>query len=54
MKQIYLQTTINYMFQTDPEGTQRMFEEMPVEPERKEMIGSDDVPIIYYVYDLKE
>ncbi len=51
MKHLYLQTTINYMFATDPEGTQRMFEEMPVEPERKEMIGSDDVPIIYYVYD---
>jgi len=54
MKQIYLQTTINYMFQTDPEGTQQMFESMPVEPERKEMIGSNDVPIIYYVYNLKE
>jgi hypothetical protein len=54
MKQIYLQTTINYMFATDPEGTQQMFESMPVEPERKEMIGSNDEPIIYYVYDLKE
>ena len=54
MKQIYLQTTINYMFSTDPEGTQRMFEEMPVEPEMKEIMGSDDVPIRYYVYDLSE
>jgi hypothetical protein len=54
MKQIYLQTTINYMFQTDPEGTQQMFESMPVEPQMKEMIGSDDVPIRYYVYELKD
>ena len=42
------------MFQTDPEGTQSMFEAMPIEPERKEMIGSDDVPITYYVYDLNK
>jgi hypothetical protein len=42
------------MFQTDPEETQRMFEEMPVEPEMREFIGSDDVPIRYYVYDLNE
>jgi hypothetical protein len=42
------------MFQTDPEGTQQMFESMEVEPEAKEIIGSDDVPIRYYVYDLKE
>jgi hypothetical protein len=42
------------MFAVDQEGTQQMFESMPVEPERKEMIGRDDVPIIYYVYDLKE
>jgi hypothetical protein len=42
------------MFQTDPEGTQRMFEEMPVEPERKEIIGSDDMPIAYYVYYLNK
>lgn len=54
MKHIYLQTTINYMFQVDPEGSKLKFESMPVEPERKEMIGSDDVPIIYYVYDLKD
>ena len=54
MKQIYLQTTINYMFQTDPEGSQRMFEEIQAEPQMKEMIGSDDVPIRYYVYDLKD
>jgi hypothetical protein len=42
------------MFQTDPEGTQHMFESMEVEPEVREMIGSDDVPIRYYVYDLKD
>jgi hypothetical protein len=42
------------MFQVDPEGTQQMFESIPVEPERKEMIGSNDEPIIYYVYDLKD
>ena len=42
------------MFQVDPTGSQQLFEEMPVEPERKEMIGSDDVPIIYYEYNLKE
>jgi hypothetical protein len=42
------------MFQTDPENAQQMFESMPVEPEQKEMIGSDDVPIRYYVYDLKD
>jgi len=54
MKQIYLQTTINYMFQTDPEETQRMFEEMPVEPEMREFINNNDVMIRYYVYDLSE
>jgi uncharacterized membrane protein YkgB len=54
MKQIYLQTTINYMFQTEPEETQRMFEEMPVEPEMREFINSNDVMIRYYVYDLSE
>jgi hypothetical protein len=54
MKQIYLQTTINYMFQVDPIGSQQLFESMTAEPERKEMIGSNDVPIIYYVYNLKE
>ena len=42
------------MFQTDPEETQRMFEEMPVEPEMKEFINSNDVMIRYYVYDLSE
>jgi hypothetical protein len=42
------------MFQTEPEETQRMFEAMPVEPEMKEFIGNDDVPIRYYVYDLNE
>ena len=42
------------MFATDPEGTQQMFESMEVEPQMKEMIGSNDVPIRYYVYDLKE
>jgi hypothetical protein len=42
------------MFQVDPTGSQQLFEAMPVEPERKEMIGSDDVPIIYYVYNLKD
>lgn len=42
------------MFQTDPENAQQMFESMLVEPEQKEMIGSNDVPIIYYVYDLKD
>jgi hypothetical protein len=42
------------MFQVDPTGSQQLFETMPVEPERKEIIGSDDAPIIYYVYDLKE
>lgn len=39
------------MFSTNPEETQRMFEEMPVEPQMKEMIGSDDVPIRYYMYE---
>jgi hypothetical protein len=42
------------MFQTEPEETQRMFEEMPVEPEMKEFINSNDVMIRYYVYDLSE
>ena len=42
------------MFQTDPEETQRMFEEMPVEPEMREFINSNDVMIRYYVYDLSE
>jgi hypothetical protein len=42
------------MFTVDPEGTQQMFESMDVEPQMKEMIGSNDVPIRYYVYDLKD
>ena len=54
MIQIYLQTTINYMFQVNPEGTQQMFESMTIEPERKEIMGKNDVPIIYYVYELEE
>ena len=54
MKQIYLQATINYMFQADPEGSQQMFESMSVEPQMKEFIGNDDVPIRYYVYELEE
>jgi len=42
------------MFQVDPEGSQQMFEQMGMEPQMKEMIGSNDVPIRYYVYDLKD
>ena len=41
------------MFQTNLEQSQKMFEEMPVEPERKEIQGSNGEPITYYVYDLK-
>lgn len=54
MKIIYLQTTINYMFQVDLTGSQQLFESIGSEPQMKEMIGSDDVPIRYYVYDLKD
>ena len=42
------------MFQTDLEGSQKMFEAMPTEPEVKEMMSSDGELIRYYVYDLKE
>ena len=54
MTQIYLQTTINYMFQVDPEGSQIMFGSIPVEPEVKEIIGKDGALIKYYVYELEE
>ena len=54
MKQIYLQTTINYMFTVNLQGSQQMFEQMGMEPEVKEMISSDSETIRYYVYDLKE
>jgi len=52
MKQIYLQTTINYMFQVDPEGSQQLFEQMGVEPQMKEIETSSGEPIRYYVYTL--
>lgn len=42
------------MFQVDPQGSQAIFESMPVEPEMKEIMGSDGEPIRYYVYDLKD
>lgn len=42
------------MFQTNPEGTQQMFESILVEPEVKEIEGSNGEPIRYYVYDLKD
>jgi hypothetical protein len=54
MKQIYLQTTINYMFQVDPEGSQQLFEQMGIEPQMNEIELSNSEPIRYYVYDLKE
>ena len=52
MKQIYLQTTINYMFQVDPEGSQQMFEQMGMEPQMKEIETSGGDTIRYYVYTL--
>jgi hypothetical protein len=52
MKQIYLQTTINYMFQVDPEGSQQMFEQMEVEPQVREIETSGGDTIRYYVYTL--
>jgi len=39
------------MFAVDPEGTQQMFESMPVEPERREYTNSDGEVIVYYMYD---
>lgn len=42
------------MFQVDPEGSQQIFESMPVEPQMKEIIGSNNVPIKYYVYELED
>ena len=52
MKQIYLQTTINYMFQVDPEGSQQLFEQMEVEPQVREIETSGGDTIRYYVYTL--
>ena len=56
MKQIYLQTTINYMFATDPEGTQKYFESMESEatPQMKDIESNSGEPIRYYVYSLKD
>lgn len=52
MKQIYLQTTVNHMFEVDQKGTQRMFEEMGIEPEVKEMELKDGTPMRYYVFNI--
>ena len=52
MKQIYLQTTVNHMFEVDQSGTQRMFEEMGIEPEVKEMELKDGTPVRYYVFNI--
>jgi len=54
MKQIYLQTTINYMFQVDPTGSQQLFESIGSEPQMNEIQSSSGEPIRYYVYNLKD
>jgi hypothetical protein len=54
MKEIYLQTTINYMFQVDPTGSQQLFEQMGVEPQMNEIQSNSGEPIRYYVYNLKD
>jgi hypothetical protein len=54
MKQIYLQTTINYMFQVDPTGSQQLFESIGSEPQMNEIQSSSGEPIRYYVYSLKD
>lgn len=50
MKQIFLQQTVNYMFQVDLEGSQKMFESIG-EPEVKEIEFKDDLIIRYYVFE---
>jgi len=47
-----MQTTVNYMFEVDQAGTQKMFESMPVEPEVKEMELKDGTPMRYYVFNI--
>jgi len=54
MKQIYLQTTVNHMFEVDQPGTQKMFEDMGIEPEVKEMELKDGTPVRYYVFNLSD
>jgi hypothetical protein len=40
------------MFEVDQSGTQRMFEEMGIEPEVKEMELKDGTPVRYYVFNI--
>lgn len=50
MKQIYMQQTVNHMFEMDPGGSQKMFEEMGDKVEIKEIELKDGTIVRYYVY----
>jgi len=49
MKIIYLQTTVDYMFQMNPNLLREI--EMLGEPKIKEIMNSNNEPIKYYIFE---